>query len=138
MAQFNLDDVKEQSYIDDEGRYTLTVVDVAKDADGNITQITSTGTEFHKYVCETEDGRRINNSLYMSEKAMWRYKNYLVALGIDVKGMVLDSETFDPRTLIGRKFEADVVRCQPKLNAETGEYEESKYFEISKFYPVEA
>ena len=135
MAQFNLDDVKEQSYINAEGRYTLKIVDVAKDTDGCITQETATGTPFHKYVCEDRDGNRINNSLYMSEKAMWRYKSFLVAVGVDVKGMVIDTETFDPRTLIGKKFEADVVRCQPKLN-EKGEYEESKYFEIDKFYPI--
>lgn len=138
MAQFNLDDIKEQSYIDEEGRYTLKIVDVAKDQDGCITQVTQSGTEFHKYVCETKEGSRINLSLYMSEKAMWRYKNFLVALGVDVKNMVFDSEKFDPRTLKDKKFEADVVRCQPKLNAETGAYEESKYFEIDKFYPISA
>lgn len=135
MAQFNLDDVKEQSYIDAEGRYTLTIVDVAKDTDGNVTQMTTGDTPFHKYVCETDDGARINNSLYMSAKAMWRYKQFLSALNLDVKGMIIDTETFDPRKLIGKKFEADVVRCQPKLN-EYGEYEPSKYFEIDKFYKI--
>lgn len=137
MAQFNLDEVKEQSYVNAAGRYTLTIVDIAKDTDGNITQETTTHTPFHKYICETADGARINNSLYMSTKAMWRYKQFLVALGVDVKGLVIDTETFDPRKYIGKSFEADVVRCQPKLN-EYGEYEESKYFEIDKFYPVEA
>lgn len=137
MAQFNLDDVKEQSYINEEGRYTLKVVDVAKDQDGNITQMTATDTPFHKYVCEDRDGNRINNSLYMSSKAIWRYKKFLIALGVNVEGLVIDTETFDPRQYIGKKFEADVVRCQPKLN-ENGEYEESKYFEIDNFYPVKA
>lgn len=136
MAQFNLDDIKEQSYINQEGRYTLKIMDVAKDTDGNITQLTASDTPFHKYVCEDRDGNRINISLYMSEKAMWRYKTFLVALDLDVKGMVIDTEKFDPRTLIGRKFAADVVRCQPKLNAETGAYEESKFFECDKFYKV--
>lgn len=134
MAQFNLDDVKEQSYINEAGRYTLKIKEVAKDQDGCITQLTSTGTEFHKYVCEDINHNRINVSLYMSEKAIWRYKKFLIALGIDTTGMVLDSETFDPRTLIDKKFEADVVRCQSKLN-ENGEMEESKYFEVENFYP---
>lgn len=137
MAQFNLDDVKEQSYINEAGRYTLKIVDVAKDQDGCITQLTSGGKEFHKFVCEDRDGNRINNSLYLSDKSIWRYKKFLIALGIDTTGMVIDTEKFDPRTLIGKKFEADVVRCQPKLN-ENGEYEESKYFEIDNFYPVKA
>jgi dipeptidyl aminopeptidase/acylaminoacyl peptidase len=136
MAQFNLDDVKEQSYINEEGEYTLKVIDVAKDSDGNITQETSTGTPFHKYICETEDGARINNSLYMSDKAIWRYKQFLSALGVDVKGLVIDTDNFDPRKYIDKSFKATVVRCQPKLN-EYGEYEESKYFEISKFYKIE-
>ena len=136
MAKFNLDDVKEQSYINEEGEYTLKVVDVATDQDGCITQLTSTGKEFHKFVCEDRDGNRINNSLYLSDKSIWRYKKFLIALGVNVDGMVLDSETFDPRTLIGKKFVASVVRCQPKLNAETGAYEESKYFEIDNFYPI--
>lgn len=137
MAQFNLDEVKEQSYISEAGRYTLKIVDIAKDQDGCITQETATGTPFHKYVCEDINKNRINVSLYMSEKAIWRYKKFLIALGVNTTGLVIDTENFDPRQYIGKKFEADVVRCQPKLN-ENGVYEESKFFEIDNFYTIKA
>ena len=52
----------------------------------------------------------------------------------DTKGFVIDTEEFDPETLIGKKFVGEIRRCPAKINVETGVKEESKYFEIVKFY----
>lgn len=134
MAKFNLDNVQESSYIDKEGIYTLKIVKVAGDEDGCTTQTTANGNEFHKYICETRDGEKISLTLYLVDKAMWKYKAFLTALGIDTKGFVIDTEEFDPETLIGKKFVGEIRRCPAKINVETGVKEESKYFEIVKFY----
>lgn len=139
MAKFNLDDVKESKYIEQEGEHTLKIVKVAEDEFGNTTQVSANkNTEFHKYVCENKEGEKINVTLYITENSMWKYKAFLSALGVNVKGFVMDTEVFDPETLVGKKFIGSVSRCAPKLNIATNEYEQSKYFEVVKFMPVEA
>lgn len=138
MAKFNLDDVKENSYIEKEGTYTLKIVKVAEDDDGCTTQMTANGNEFHKYICETKEGEKISVTLYLVDKAMWKYKAFLSACGIDTNGFVFDTDDFDPESLIGKKFKGEVRRCPAKINVETGAKEESKYFEVAKFYPIEA
>lgn len=139
MAKFNLDDVKEQSYIEKEGNYTLKITGVATDTDGNTTQLSANkGTEFHKYICETKDGERIYVTQYITANSMWKYKAFLSACGINVKGFVMDTDEFDPETLVGKKFVGEVRRCPAKINVVTGEKEESKYYEVAKFMPVEA
>lgn len=137
MAVFNLDEVQEQSYIDKEGTYTLKVVKVAEDEDGNTTQLTANGNEYHKYICETQEHERISLSLYLVAKAMWKYKAFLTACGVTTKGMVIDTDEFDPATLVGKKFVGEVRRCADVMDVETGEKVPSKYFEITKFYTVE-
>lgn len=139
MARYNLDDIKENSYIEKEGTYTLKVTKVAKDDDGNVTQISANkNTEFHKYICENKDGEMISITLYITENSMWKYRAFLSACGVNVKGFVFDTDTFVPETLVGKKFVGEVRRCAPKMNIVTGEKEESKYFEVVKFTPVEA
>lgn len=135
MAKFNLDDIQEQSYLETEGQHTLKIIKVAEDEDGNTTQVTANGNEFHKYVCETQNHEKIYVTLYILEKAMWKYKAFLSALGLDTKGLVFDSDTFDPESLVGKFFIGEVKRCPDKLNIETGLKEQSKYFEVVKFYP---
>jgi hypothetical protein len=139
MAKFNLDDVKESKYIEQEGEHTLKIVKVAEDEFGNTTQVSANkNTEFHKYVCENREGEKINVTLYITENSMWKYKAFLSAIGVNVKGFVMDTDEFDPETLVGKKFVGEVKRCAPKLNIATNEYEQSKYFEVVKFMPVEA
>lgn len=136
MAKFNLDDVKEIKYIEQEGEHTLKIVKVAEDEFGNTTQVSANkNTEFHKYVCENREGEKINVTLYITENSMWKYKAFLSALGVNVKGFVMDTDKFDPETLVGKKFVGEVKRCAPKLNIATNEYEQSKYFEVVKFMP---
>lgn len=133
----NWDDIVETSYINREDRYTLKIVEIAKDVNGNITQTSSNGKEFHKYICETKEGERITLSLYLNDSALWKYKKFASACGINTKGGAVDFDTL-PNQLLGRKFVGDVKRQPPRPNIETGVIEESKYFNIEQFYPVEA
>lgn len=132
---FNWDDVQETEYINQEGTYTLKIVDIAKDDDGNITQTSANGTSFHRYICETQDHERISVSFYMTEKSMWKYKLFVKACGVGVTGVVNLLEL--PKQLLGKKFVGEVKKPAPKQNVVTGEMEESKYFEIVKFSPIE-
>lgn len=135
MAKFELDKVQESKYINEEGKYTLKIYGVAKDENGNTTQLSANKqTEFHKYLCNTKEGEEISVTLYCTANSMWKYKAFLSAVGVDVNGFVLDTETFDPETLIGKKFVGEVRRCPDKINIETGQPEPSKYFEVVKFF----
>lgn len=134
---YNFDDYNEIAYIEKEGNYTLKIIGVAKDSNGDVTQMTANGNEFHKYVCENQEHERINVTLYIIEKAMWKYKAFLTALGIDTKGFQFDTETFDPESLVGKKFVGEVRRQADKMNVETGQLEPSKYYEVAKFYTVD-
>lgn len=130
---FNWDDIKETEYISQEGRYGLKIIGIAKDEEGNITQTSANGKEFHKYICETKDGEQITLSLYLAENALWKYKAFAKACGLPVTGVVNFDEL--PKSLLGRKFVGEVKRQAPKLNVTTGVVEPSKYFNIEKFYP---
>lgn len=131
----NWDDIVESSYISEEGRYTLKIVEIAKNEDGEITQTSANGKEFHKYICQTKEGDKISISLYLIDNALWKYKAFVKACGLPVTGMVNFNEL--PKSLIGRKFVGEVKRQPDKINVETGLPEPSKYFEVAKFYPVE-
>ena len=124
---FNLDEIKESSYIDKPGKYTLTIKSYKADVSQN-------GKEFHKYECESEDGGKINLTLYLIENAMWKYKAFMKACGLPATGVV-NLDTL-PNVLVGKKFVGDVQKQPAKINVLTGMPEESKYFEVSKFYPV--
>ena len=125
---FNLDEIKENSYIDKAGKYTLTIKKFESGESQN-------GTEYHKFYCENADGEMISLALYLVENAMWKYKNFIKACGLPGKGVVNLDEL--PKTLIGKKFIGEVQKQPDKVNVVTGEKEESKYYEVAKFYPIE-
>lgn len=124
----NWDDFKEDTYIDKEGNYTLKIMSYTEGSSAN-------GKEFHKYNCETIDGEKISLTLYLIENAMWKYKAFVNACGLEAKGAVNLVEL--PKTLVGRKFVGEVKRQPAKMNVATGLVEESKYFEVAKFHKVE-
>ena len=126
---YNWDDIQETQYINEEGNYTLKIMSYEE-------KETANGNECHVYECQTKEGETIRVSLYLSEKALWKYKAFVKACGLPATGSVNFSEL--PKSLVGRKFIGEVKRQQPKMNVETGLMEESKYFEVAKFYPVEA
>lgn len=125
---FNWDDYKESSYISTEGRYTLKIVKYD-------TKETANNNTCHVYTCETKEGEQINVNLYLVEKAMWKYKAFVKACGLTAEGQGNLDEL--PKSLIGRKFVGEVKRQPDRINVETGLPEQSKYFEVAKFYPVE-
>jgi hypothetical protein len=138
MAVYNFDDIQESKYIGTEGSYTLKIIKVAEDEFGNTTQVSANkNTEFHKYVCENQEHEKINVTLYITSNSMWKYRDFMKACGVDTKGFVMDTDKFDPETMVGKKFVGEVKRCAPKLNIATNEYEPSKYFEVVKFLPVQ-
>jgi hypothetical protein len=124
---FNLDNIKESSYIDKAGKYTLTIKSYKSEVSQN-------GKEFHRYECESTDGGKISVTLYLIDNAMWKYKAFMKACGLSGTGVV-NLDTL-PQTLVGKQFIGEVQRQPDKLNLMTGLKEESKYFEVAKFYPV--
>ena len=126
---FNWDDVTSESkYIDEDGSYTLKVVEFA-------TNETANGGECHTYTCETREGKQIRLDLYITDKAMWKYKAFASACGIKTEGSVDLDEL--PKEIIGKKFVGEVARKPDRINIETGMPEQSKYFEVKKFHQVE-
>ena len=57
------------------------------------------------------------------------------ACGLPGTGVV-NLETL-PQTLVGKKFIGEVQKQPDRLNVLTGMKEESKDYEVAKFYPVE-
>ena len=126
---FNLDDVKESSYINKEGKYTLTIKNFTTG------ESQTNRTEYHKYECESADGEKISVTLYLVENAMWKYKAFIKACGLPGTGTVnLDAL---PNTLVGKKFVGEIKKQADKIDIVTGNKVESKYYEVAKFYPVE-
>lgn len=131
----NWDDIQETQYINSEGRYTLKVIEALKGQDGNYTQSTANGKEFHKYLCATKEGEQIQLTLWLSDSAMWRYKKFVSACGVEAKGN-FDLDTL-PSIMVGKKFVADVRKQPAKEDIVTGEIKESKYYEIATFNKLE-
>ena len=124
----NWDNDVESKFIDTEGTYTFKITKYES-------KETPNGNECHTYTCTAEDGGLINLSLYLVEKAMWKYKMFVKACGLKAEGMVNLDEL--PNQLVGKSFVGEVKRQPDKLNIVTGLPEPSKYFEIAKFYAVE-
>lgn len=120
----NLDAIKDSEYISEEGKYTLTIKDVEFTT-------TESGNSCHNFKCENPDGLKIVLSFYFTEKALWRYKKFLKALGHSATGNV-DEEALS-KSCIGKTFVGDVKRKKPRMNIVTGAMEESKYFEVVDF-----
>lgn len=89
------------------------------------------GTPFIRFKCNTDDGKTINITFYMSEKALWRFKKFMKNLGYEMVGK-LDPEEL-AATAIGKSFIGTVKRCAPSIDPATGEEIESKYFEVTDF-----
>ena len=113
------------------GKYTLKI------ASFKAGESTNKGTEYHEYTCETKDKESIRVTLYLVDKALWKYKTLVSATGLEAKGVV-DFNTL-PDSLIGRKFVGVVTERKVKsLDAESGDEVEKTYYEVSKFERLEA
>ena len=120
----NLDEIKDSEYINEEGKYKLTIKEVDFSTTDN-------GNDCHTFKCENEDGLKISVSFYFTEKALWRYRKFLEALGHPGKGNIDEQST--SKSAVGKSFLAEVKRKKPRLNIVTNEMEESKYFEVVSF-----
>lgn len=122
----NWDSVEEKSsnYINEAGNYTLKLMscEVGETANNN---------PKHTYLCKTQDGKEIKATFVITEKALFRYKMFVKALGLSTSGSI-DIEAL-PKLVIGKKFDAFIDRQKPSIDLVTGQEVESKYFEIKKF-----
>lgn len=137
IKNMNWDEVGSSNYISAEGNYTLKITGVAKDQEGNITQLSANSKEFHKYMCETRDGEKISVTLYLVEGAMWKYKKFLEAMGLNLKDY---TNVYDiPNRIVGNKF-VGVVKSKviDKVDVETGAKEQKTVYEVAEFKKVEA
>lgn len=117
--------VKETSFIDKEGVYTFTIKKYEP-------KINSNEKPYDRYFIESVDGEAMMVDFYIQENALFRYKAFLSALGVDVSIKSIDLNTL-PQTLIGKIFIGTVKRRAPQLDLLTGDMVESKYFDIVKF-----
>ena len=120
----NLDDIKDSEYLSEEGDFTLTIKDVEIGESIN-------GNPQHTFKCETDDGDKINLTLYLTEKSLWKYKKFLKALGHTGEGTI--DEDSVSKGAVGKRFIGTVKRKKPQVNIVTGETTESKYFEVVDF-----
>lgn len=137
FKNMNWDETNSSTYINAEGNYTLKITEIAKDKEGNTTQTSANQKEFHKYMCETRDGEKISVTLYLVEAAMWKYKKFLEALGLNLKEY---TNVYDiPNKIVGKKF-VGVVKSKTisKVDIETGMPEEKIVYEVAEFKKVEA
>ena len=137
FKNMNWDETNSSTYINAEGNYTLKITEVAKDKEGNTTQVSANQKEFHKYMCETRDGEKISVTLYLVEAAMWKYKKFLEALGLDLKDY---TNVYDiPNRIVGKKF-VGVVKSKiiSKVDVESGLPEEKTVYEVAEFKKVDA
>lgn len=124
----NWDDYAENEYINQEGRYLLKII-------GFEEKTTANDKVCHVFSCENIDHEKINVNLYLVDKAMWKYKMFVKACGVEAKGQ-FDTQEF-PKTLIGKKFIGEVRRQPDRTDIVTGDVIPGKYMEVKNFYPRE-
>lgn len=129
----NFDDVKEMTYIEDEGAYLVKVINFeAKNS--------KAGNPMHVYTLATQGGEQIRLFLSLSEKAMFKYKAFVRAIKNIPEGEkvgAVDLNTF-PQQTVNKKLMIDVViQSVKRMNIETGTEEYIDLTSIAKTYGVE-
>jgi hypothetical protein len=126
MANYiNFDNVASNEYISTEGTHVLTIKSVEFGT-------SPSGSAYHKFTCANPAGETINHTLFITEKSLWKYKQFMQVLGFTVKG-IIDIETMS-HSAVGKTFVGDLER---KMKAVMNDYgvmveQESKYLEIVK------
>lgn len=124
----NLDNIEvkefsDKKYLKEDGEYVVTVSGYEKGT-------TSNGTPYLKFECKTDNEEYISTSLYLSEKAMWKFKKFLLALGHPgVGGIEVEDAA---KQCLNRRF---VVVCSHRdtVDPVTNEKTQSKYLEVVDF-----
>lgn len=116
----DLTEVKELSFINEEGVYTGEVTDVKVDAG-----VSKNGNTFDEFTVETEDGNQTRIRVYIPQDTakLWIVKRAWRALGIDV-----ESGSSDVMDALGNTVEFKVTKeeydVMDDLNEPTGETKE--------------
>lgn len=121
-------EVKETSgktYLKDDGQYEVTVVDYAKGTADN------TGTPYIKFECKTDKDEYISLSLYLTDKAFWKFKKFLTALGHPGTGNIDVYEAANQCK--GRRLVVDCAHRET-INPITMQKEVGKYLEVVNFF----
>lgn len=134
VNKVNFDEVVDKGivdYIKVPGSYTVKIKEVVR-------KQSKKGNDMDVYTLETRDGEGLFLRLALSEKSLFRYKEFIRAVrGLDARASVgeVDLDTF-PETTVGKKITIVVGKQAPVLNIETGLQEESPYLEIKQILPV--
>lgn len=129
MVTINLDniEVKEgefKTYLKEDGKYKVTVTDFQQGVSEN------TGTPYIKFEFKTDADEYITASFYLTEKAYWRFKKFIMALGHPGTG------TIDPvsvaKMCVGKSLN---IECAHRMTVDpvTGNKEVGKYLEVMDF-----
>lgn len=116
----DLTEVKELSFINEEGVYTGTVTDVKIDAG-----VSKKGNAYDEFTIETEEGDQTRIKVYIPQDTanLWMVKRAWRALGIDV-----ESGSSDIMDALGNTVEFKVTKDEYEvmddLNEPTGETKE--------------
>lgn len=128
MANYiNFDGVVSTNYIAVGGTYVLTIKSVEFGT-------SSIGTPFHRFTCANSDDEIVRYTLYITEKSLWKYKQFMELFGFKLKGNV-DVEQVS-NTAVGKTFvgELDTKTTTKMEMNEDGipEEREVKFLEIVK------
>ena len=129
MENINLDniEVKEgefKKYLTEDGEYVVSITSVDQGVS------TNTGTPYLKFECKTENDEYINISLYLTEKAMWRFKKFIMALGHPGTGTVNPLQIANQ--CIGRSLK--IICNHPEtIDPVTNQKVAGKYLEVKDF-----
>lgn len=114
-------------FLSNEGDYTFTITSYEKG------ESSKKGTPYHRFHCVTVDGETTRFDLFITDKAMWRYKALLKAVGAPTDRVMNIDEL--PEKLVGKEF-VGVVKEESYnvIDALTGDITETKsIFKIVDF-----
>lgn len=128
MANYiNFDGVVSTNYIAVGGVHVLTIKSVEFGT-------SSSGTPFHRFTCANSDDEIIKYTLYITDKSLWKYKQFMELFGFKLKGNV-DVEQMS-NAAVGKTFvgELDTKTTTKMEMNEDGipEEREVKFLEIVK------
>lgn len=123
---YNWDEINEKTYINREGEYTVKVANYES-------KISESGNQMDVYTLETKDNASIKIFMPIVESALWKYKKFVKACGLETTGQV-DFDTLN-KSLMGRKLKI-VVKKEIRVNSVTGE--EKEVCNVSDYKVIEA
>lgn len=124
VIDFDKVELNNKKYLKDDGEYIVTINSYEKGVSSN------TATPYLKFECKTDSDEFISLSLYLTDKAFWRFKKFVMALGHPGTGNV------DPYEIatqcVGKKLK---ISCAHKETVDpiTNEKKVGEYLEVINF-----